>query len=436
MSNKLIYKEERVSFMVKIKTLILSIAIFILPNLTFASERIGTVGIVIGKADIVNRNLELKIKESIYFGDVIKTGPKTNMQILFDDQTVFTIGENTEIVINEFIYDPNQNNELNKISAEVFQGSLKVVTGLISKKNPENLSLKLPTGVLATRGTEVQALVRPNEKDYVVLLGPGPNNSAGERAGAIEVTNNQGSVFMDKQFSFTSIEAGQPPAPPQPAPAALIQEINQSLSAGTVSLQAENTQEESETPEEDTTGETEIAATEEEASSDEITKISSKAVNDEVKTVISEEFDTTEGLLKASIPKMMTLVATAKTRGDELTETETDMIISVNSLMNAKLSTANLLVDETFMENFNNYLTSYIIAKAPKLEKNIATKVEARMQKKNLENKSPEQIAKIEERVKSNVTKAVTKQQSKKIVQKAKQKAKKAVQKAKKKQKN
>ena len=411
--------------------LFLFIAIFILPHLTFASERIGTVGIVIGKADVVNRNLELKIKESIHFGDVIKTGPKTNMQILFDDQTVFTIGENTEIVINEFIYDPNQNNELNKISAEVFQGSLKVVTGLISKKNPENLSITLPTGVLATRGTEVQALVRPNEIDYVVLLGPGPNNSAGERAGAIEVTNNQGSVFMDQQFSFTSIEVGQPPAPPQPAPAALIQEINQSLSAGTVSLQAENTQEESETLEEETTGETEIAAAEEEASSDEITKISSKAVNDEVKTVISEEFDTTEGLLKASIPKMMTLVATAKTRGNELTETETDMIISVNRLMNAKLSTANLLIDETFMESFNNYLTSYIIAKAPKLEKNIATKVEARMQKKNLENKSPEQIAKIEERVKSNVTKRVTERQSKKIVQKAKKKAKQKVKKAK-----
>ena len=424
--------------------LFLFIAIFILPHLTFASERIGTVGIVIGKADVVNRNLELKIKESILFGDVIKTGPKTNMQILFDDQTVFTIGENTEIVINEFIYDPNQNNELNKISAEIFQGSLKVVTGLISKKNPENLSIILPTGVLATRGTEVQALVRPNEIDYVVLLGPGPNNSAGERAGAIEVTNNQGSVFMDQQFSFTSIEVGQPPAPPQPAPAALIQEINQSLSAGTIALQAENTQEESETLEEettaeqeDTTGETEIAAAEEEASSDEITKISSKAVNDEVKTVISEEFDTTDGLLKASIPKMMTLVATAKTRGNELTETETDMIISVNRLMNAKLSTANLLIDETFMENFNNYLTSYIIAKAPKLEKNIATKVEARMQKKNLENKSPEQIAKIEERVKSNVTKRVTERQSKKIVQKAKkkakQKAKKAAKKARKK---
>ena len=173
--------------------------------IAIASERVGTIGIVVGQADVVNRNIELKIKENIYFGDVIRTAAQTNLQILFDDETVFTIGENTEIVINEFIYDPNQDNELNKISAEVMQGSLKVVTGLISKENPENLSITLPTGVLATRGTEVQALVKPGQNDVVVLLGPGPNNAAGERAGAVEVSNNQGSVYMDQQFSFTSI---------------------------------------------------------------------------------------------------------------------------------------------------------------------------------------------------------------------------------------
>ncbi len=133
----------------------------LIPYFAFANDRIGTIGIVIGQADVVNRNIEIKIKENIYFGDVIRTGAQTNLQILFDDETVFTIGENTEIVINEFIYDPNQNDELNKISAEVLQGSLKVVTGLISKQNPENLSIVLPTGVLATRGTEVQALVKP-----------------------------------------------------------------------------------------------------------------------------------------------------------------------------------------------------------------------------------------------------------------------------------
>ena len=71
---------------------------------------------------------------------------------------------------------------------------------------------------------------------------------------------------------FSVDEGQQPPISSQFAPTVMIQEINQSLSAGTVSLQAENTQEESETPEEETTvkqeakqeettGETEIAAT-------------------------------------------------------------------------------------------------------------------------------------------------------------------------------
>ena len=70
---------------------------------------------------------------------------------------------------------------------------------------------------------------------------------------------------------FSIDEGQQLPIPSQFAPIVMIQEINQPVSAGTVSLQAENTQEESETLEEETTteqedtaGETEIAAAEEE----------------------------------------------------------------------------------------------------------------------------------------------------------------------------
>ena len=70
-----------------------------------ANEPIGTIGIIVGQADVINRNIDIEIKDNIYFGDVIKTGAQTNLQILFDDETVFTIGANTEIVINEFIYD-------------------------------------------------------------------------------------------------------------------------------------------------------------------------------------------------------------------------------------------------------------------------------------------------------------------------------------------
>jgi len=342
------------------------------PYFALASERIGTIGIVIGQADVVNRNIDLKIKENIYFGDVIRTGAQTNLQILFEDETVFTIGENTEIVINEFIYDPNQNNELNKISAEVMQGSLKVVTGLISKENPENLLITLPTGVLATRGTEVQALVKPGQNDVVVLLGPGPNNAAGERAGSVEVSNNQGSVFMDQQFSFTSIVFNQPPSLPQPAPVALIQEINQSLNAGTIALaniDSELVEEDSEPTEEGASNEDTV---QEESDSDNVetlTSISSKAVNEEIKSVMVEEFNSEDGLLKASIPKVMKIVVDSKARinNNNITESESSMLNSINNMMTNQLNLVQTIADDNFMAEFNTYLASYELVKLPAL---------------------------------------------------------------------
>ena len=340
--------------------------------IAIASERVGTIGIVVGKADVVNRNIELKIKENIYFGDVIRTAAQTNLQILFDDETVFTIGENTEIVINEFIYDPNQDNELNKISAEVMQGSLKVVTGLISKENPENLSITLPTGVLATRGTEVQALVKPGQNDVVVLLGPGPNNAAGERAGAVEVSNSQGSVFMDQQFSFTSIAFNQAPSVPQPAPVALIQEINQSLNAGTIALanvDSELIEEASELTEE---GESNEDIVQEESDSDNVatlTSISSKAVNEEIKNAMVEEFNSEEGLLKASIPKVMKIVADSKARinNNNITESESSMLNNINNMMTNQLNLVQTIADDNFMAEFNTYLASYELVQLPAL---------------------------------------------------------------------
>ena len=343
-----------------------------LPFFVFANEQVGTIGIVIGQADVVNRNIELEIKENIYFGDIIKTGAQTNLQILFNDETVFTIGENTEIVINEFIYDPNQDNELNKISAEVMQGSLKVVTGLISKENPENLLITLPTGVLATRGTEVQALVKPGQNDVVVLLGPGPNNAAGERAGSVEVSNNQGSVFMDQQFSFTSIVFNQPPSLPQPAPVALIQEINQSLNAGTIALaniDSELVEEDSEPTEEGASNEDTV---QEESDSDNVetlTSISSKAVNEEIKSVMVEEFNSEDGLLKASIPKVMKIVADSKRRinNNNITESESSMLNNINNMMTNQLNLVQTIADDNFMAEFNTYLTSYELVKLPAL---------------------------------------------------------------------
>ena len=90
------------------KKFILLFVFLLITNSAIAntSEFIGVVGAAIGK--IKNQNNEILVNGSkIYYGDTIISEEKSNAQILFLDQTVLTLGEDTELTIDEFIYDPN-----------------------------------------------------------------------------------------------------------------------------------------------------------------------------------------------------------------------------------------------------------------------------------------------------------------------------------------
>ena len=94
-------------------------------------------------------------------------------------------------------------------------GSVKILTGKISEKNPENLVVETPAGTIGTRGTEFKAAVDPEtSKSKILLIGPGPKNSLGLRPGAVEVSNAAGTVLLDKPYLFT--EVNQNTAPRQP----------------------------------------------------------------------------------------------------------------------------------------------------------------------------------------------------------------------------
>ena len=49
---------------------------------------------------------KLNVGDPIFFGDTVSTDGKS--QILFIDQTVMTVGSNTELIIDEFIFDPEK----------------------------------------------------------------------------------------------------------------------------------------------------------------------------------------------------------------------------------------------------------------------------------------------------------------------------------------
>ena len=176
---------------------ILIILVFLtIPNLSNANtDFIGVIGAAVG--EIKNQNNEsLQNGSKIFFGDTIVSKQNANAQILFIDQTVLTLGEDTEMTIDEFIYDPKSNE--GSFVSSVKSGTVKFITGQISNKNPENLEVKVPAGTLGARGTEFVVLAEKNNQSTVVLLGPGPENTLGMVPGNLILSDGISSIDITK----------------------------------------------------------------------------------------------------------------------------------------------------------------------------------------------------------------------------------------------
>ena len=175
-------------------------------ELSIDKQLVGIVGAISGTVKTETRTL--KAGDKIYLNETIYAAEGAGTQLLLLDQSTFTIGSDSEVVMDTFIYDPATND--GKIVASVKQGSLKVISGLISKKNPDSLTVEVPEGTLGSRGTEFQTIVSKKRTD-TLLIGPGKNNTLGLRPGAVLVGNKFGSTMLNNPYSISSMKTGQAP---------------------------------------------------------------------------------------------------------------------------------------------------------------------------------------------------------------------------------
>jgi len=161
----------------------------------FSKEFIGVISAGIG--DITNqKNEKLLTGSKIFYGDTIIVKEKSNAQILLLDETALTVGEKSELTIDDFVYDPET--KVGKIISSIKLGTVRIITGEISKQNPDNLKVKVPTGSIGARGTEFAVVTESNNKSTIILLGPGKNNTLGMIPGVLKVSDGFNSVDLTK----------------------------------------------------------------------------------------------------------------------------------------------------------------------------------------------------------------------------------------------
>lgn len=88
---------------------------------------------------------------AVHLGDILKTGRQGAMGVTFKDNTIMSIGPNTEVQVEEYLYAPGKDQL--KLRANMLRGTLHYLSGLIAKLRPENVSVKTPTGIIGVRGT-------------------------------------------------------------------------------------------------------------------------------------------------------------------------------------------------------------------------------------------------------------------------------------------
>lgn len=94
------------------------------------------------------------IGNSVAFGERFKTDSTGVIHILFMDQSSMTLGPNSELVIDEFVFNPDSRR--GSIAVNLVKGALRVVGGFISKfNNPQGNSaarVQTATATIGIRG--------------------------------------------------------------------------------------------------------------------------------------------------------------------------------------------------------------------------------------------------------------------------------------------
>jgi hypothetical protein len=116
-----------------------------------AAESIGMVTKVENQAQIGSANAA--VGSLVQANDEVRTGPKSRLEISFRDNTKLTLGENASVVIDRFVFNPEEST--GELLARTSAAPLRMVTGRIEGMKNKKINVSTPFAALAVRGTDV-----------------------------------------------------------------------------------------------------------------------------------------------------------------------------------------------------------------------------------------------------------------------------------------
>lgn len=104
-----------------------------------ALTKIGTAAAVAGAVRAVSEGAVGRVVSSgkpLFLNDHVTTDAAGRLQVLLLDETIFTLGPNSDMVLDDFVYDPKTS--AGKITATIAKGAFRFVTGKVAQRDPRS----------------------------------------------------------------------------------------------------------------------------------------------------------------------------------------------------------------------------------------------------------------------------------------------------------
>ncbi|MDH3359549.1 MAG: FecR domain-containing protein, partial [Desulfobulbaceae bacterium] len=142
------------------------------------------------------KSRRLSTKAPIFSEDSLDTGNRGRIQLLFTDNTIMSLGQNTQMKIAEYHWSESATKDAT-LKTKVKEGTFRVLGGAITKAAPQNFTTETPTATIGIRGSSYAGKATSETLTVVLLGGKGVN-----------VFNDKGMVPVTKVGFGTIVNNG------------------------------------------------------------------------------------------------------------------------------------------------------------------------------------------------------------------------------------
>ena len=119
--------------------------------------------------------------------------------ITFLNDTKVRLTEHSQLLIDEFIYDPDPSKS--KMALQFASGTARFITGKLNTINKENIAISTPSANVSIRGTDFTITVNELGESLIILL---PKDD-GTPSGEIVVATAVGEVILNQPYQATTV---------------------------------------------------------------------------------------------------------------------------------------------------------------------------------------------------------------------------------------